>query len=79
MYGEALHVPLEYVNSHNMLLLNDLFSLSEACLLADVVQLVKSPLTRTLHMPTRGRRPARDRGCSLARRWRPISPSIRWR
>lgn len=34
MYGEALHVSPEYVKSH-MLVLNDLFSLSEACLLAD--------------------------------------------
>jgi len=38
MYGEAMHVPPELVASH-MLVLNDLFSLAEACLLADVVQL----------------------------------------
>ena len=38
MYGEGLHVPLEFVKS-DMKVLNDLFALSEACLLADVVQL----------------------------------------
>ena len=38
LYGEAMHVPPEHVNSH-MIVLNDLFSLAEACLLADAVQL----------------------------------------
>ena len=38
LYGEALHVDPVYVASH-MTVLNDLFSLSEACLLADVLQL----------------------------------------
>ena len=44
MYGEALHVPPEYVRS-NMLVLNDLFSLSEACLLADGVSTTAKPTT----------------------------------
>ena len=38
LYGESLHVPIGHVENH-MLVLNDLFSLAEACLLADVVQL----------------------------------------
>jgi len=37
MYGETLQVDPDYVNE-SMTVLNDLFSLSEACLLADVVQ-----------------------------------------
>ena len=40
LYGEALHIDPHYVDSH-MTLLNDLFALSEACLLADVLQLAK--------------------------------------
>jgi len=38
LYGEALHLDASYVTEHTKPL-NDLFSLSEACLLADVVQL----------------------------------------
>ena len=34
LYGEAMHVPPEHVSSH-MIVLNDLFSLAEACLLAN--------------------------------------------